>query len=178
MLLTMAVGSSSILAVAVSAPDSAPDIGVRATYVGLFTGFVYFVSMFTGSFCTGLIVRYGPIRVLQVTALFSILGLVAFTFASPPSHCPLCDTARHCLRPDQSSECTDSATGYAFRKPGIHVFDQAIRRYCWRCRCSTGCTACRNLVELENWNTCNRSARRGVDLDSAADARSIRQCKN
>ena len=83
MLLTMAVGSSSILAVAVSAPDSAPDIGVRATYVGLFTGFVYFVSMFTGSFCTGLIVRYGPIRVLQVTALFSILGLVAFTFASP-----------------------------------------------------------------------------------------------
>ena len=83
MLLTMAVGSSSILAVAVSAPDSAPDIGVRATYVGLFTGFVYFVSMFTGSFCTGLIARYGPIRVLQVTALFSILGLVAFTFASP-----------------------------------------------------------------------------------------------
>ncbi len=83
MLLTMAVGSSSILAVAVSAPDSAPDIGVRATYVGLFTGFVYFISMFTGSFCTGLIVRYGPIRVLQVTALFSILGLVAFTFASP-----------------------------------------------------------------------------------------------
>ena len=83
MLLTMAVGSSSILAVAVSAPDSATDIGVRATYVGLFTGFVYFVSMFTGSFCTGLIVKYGPIRVLQVTALSSILGLVVFTFASP-----------------------------------------------------------------------------------------------
>ena len=83
MLLTMAVGSSSILAVAVSAPDSAPDIGVPATYVGLFTGLVYFVSMFTGSFCTGLIVRYGPIRVLQATALFSILGMVVFTFASP-----------------------------------------------------------------------------------------------
>ena len=83
MMLTMAVGSSSILAVAVSAPDAAPDIGVSATYVGLFTGFVYFISMFTGSFCTVLIAKYGPIRVLQVTAICSSLGLVMFTFSTP-----------------------------------------------------------------------------------------------
>ena len=83
MMLTMAVGSSSILAVAVSAPDAAPDIGVSATYVGLFTGFVYFVSMFTGSFCIGLIAKYGPIRILQVTAICSSLGLVMFTFSTP-----------------------------------------------------------------------------------------------
>lgn len=79
----MAVGSSAILAVAVSAPDSAPEIGVRATYVGLFTGSVYFVAMFSGSFCTGFIIKYGPIRVLQFTSLFAIAGLVVFTFASP-----------------------------------------------------------------------------------------------
>ena len=83
MMLSMAVGSSAILAVAVSAPDSAPEIGVRATYVGLFTGFVYFVAMFSGSFCTGFIIKYGPVRVLQFTALFAIAGLVVFTFASP-----------------------------------------------------------------------------------------------
>ena len=83
MMLTMAVGSSSILAVAVSAPDSAPDIGWRATYVGLFTGSVYFVAMFSGSFCPGFIVKYGPVRVLQVTALFAIAGLTMFTFATP-----------------------------------------------------------------------------------------------
>ena len=83
MMLTMAVGSSSILAVAVSAPDAAPDIGVSATYVGLFTGFVYFISMFTGSFCIALIAKYGPIRVLQVTAICSSLGLVMFTFSTP-----------------------------------------------------------------------------------------------
>ena len=83
MMLTMAVGSSSILAVAVSAPDAAPDIGVSATYVGLFTGFVYFISMFTGSFCIGLIAKYGPIRILQVTAICSSLGLVMFTFSTP-----------------------------------------------------------------------------------------------
>ena len=61
MMFTMAVGSSAILAVAVSAPDSFPDIGVSDSYVGLFTGFVYFVSMFFGSFCTRFIARYGPI---------------------------------------------------------------------------------------------------------------------
>ena len=83
MMFTMAVGSSSILAVAVSAPDAAPDIGVSATYVGFFTGFVYFISMFAGSFCTGFIVKFGPIRILQVTAICSTLGLMAFTLATP-----------------------------------------------------------------------------------------------
>ncbi|MDE0309389.1 MAG: MFS transporter [Acidiferrobacterales bacterium] len=83
MMLTMAVGSSAILSVAVSAPDSAPEIGVRATHVGLFTGAVYFVAMFSGSFCPGFIVKYGPIRVLQATTLLSVLGLLVFTLASP-----------------------------------------------------------------------------------------------
>ena len=85
MMFTMAVGSSSILAVAVSAPDAAPDIGVSATYVGFFTGFVYFISMFAGSFCTGFIVKFGPIRILQVTAICSTLGLMTFTLATPTS---------------------------------------------------------------------------------------------
>ena len=83
MMLSMAVGSSAILAVAVSAPDSAPDIGVSAAYVGIFTGIVYFVSMFSGSFCAGFIVKYGPVRVLQFTGLCSIAGLSAFALSSP-----------------------------------------------------------------------------------------------
>ncbi len=83
MMFTMAVGSSAILAVAVSAPDSAPEIGVSDSYVGVFTGFVYFVSMFTGSICTGFIAKYGPIRVLQLTAVCSTLGLALFTLATP-----------------------------------------------------------------------------------------------
>lgn len=83
MMLTMAVGSSSILAVAVSAPDAAADIGISASYVGLFTGFVYFVAMFVGSFCTEFIVKYGPIRILQITAICSTLGLAVFTLATP-----------------------------------------------------------------------------------------------
>ncbi len=83
MMFTMAVGSSSILAVAVSAPDAASDIGVSASYVGIFSGFVYFISMFAGSFCTGFIVKFGPIRVLQATAICSTLGLLVFTIATP-----------------------------------------------------------------------------------------------
>ncbi len=83
MMLTMAVGSSSILAVAVIAPDAAPDIGVSASYVGLFTGFVYFIAMFVGSFCTVFITKYGPVRILQMTAICSALGLAIFTLATP-----------------------------------------------------------------------------------------------
>ncbi len=85
MMLTMAVGSAAILSVAVSAPDSAPEIGISAAYVGFFTGIVYFVAMFTGSFCAGFIVRYGPIRILQYTGLCAMAGLIAFTLASPPA---------------------------------------------------------------------------------------------
>lgn len=83
MTLTMAVGSSSILAVAVSAPSAALEIGVDASYVGMFTGFVYLVAMFTGSFSATYIARYGPIRTLQVTVIFAILGLISFVFATP-----------------------------------------------------------------------------------------------
>ena len=83
MMFTMAVGSSAILAVAVSAPDSFPDIGISDSYVGIFTGFVYFVSMFFGSFCTRFITRYGPIRILQISAIASTLGLSFFTLATP-----------------------------------------------------------------------------------------------
>ena len=83
MMLTMAVGSGSILAIAVVAPDAAKGVGIPATAVGLFTGTVYFVGMFTGSICTIYISRFGPVRVLQVTAIFAIVGLLAFMLSTP-----------------------------------------------------------------------------------------------
>ncbi len=83
MMLTMAVGSASILGVAVVAPDAAADVGLDPTSIGYFTGLVYFVGAFSGSISTIYIARFGSIRVLQATALFAISGLISFTFASP-----------------------------------------------------------------------------------------------
>ncbi len=83
MMLTMGVGSASILGIAVVAPDAAADVGIKATNVGMFVGLVYFVGAFSGSLSTTFISRFGPIRVLQATAVFAIAGLVIFTLASP-----------------------------------------------------------------------------------------------
>ncbi len=83
MMLTMAVGSAAILGVAVVAPDAAPDIGVRATEVGIFSGLVYFFAMFSGSYSTSFIARFGPVRVLQATAVLAVAGLASMTLASP-----------------------------------------------------------------------------------------------
>lgn len=85
MMLTMAVGSASILGVAVIAPDAAPDIGVRATDVGIFSGLVYFVAMFSGSFSPTLVARYGPVRTLQATAVLAFLGLLCIMLGTPLS---------------------------------------------------------------------------------------------
>jgi len=83
MLLTLAVVSACILAVAVVAPDAAPHIGISAIYVGYFTGLVYMVAAFSGSFSDVFVARYGPIRVLQATAVPGILGLVSFSIGTP-----------------------------------------------------------------------------------------------
>ena len=83
MLLTLAVVSACILAVAVVAPDAAEDIGLPATAVGYFTGTVYMVAAFAGSFSAFFISRFGPIRVLQITAILGICGLVSFVVGNP-----------------------------------------------------------------------------------------------
>ncbi len=83
MLLTLAVVSACILAVAVVAPDAAEDIGLPATAVGYFTGTVYMVAAFAGSFSAIFISRFGPIRVLQITAILGICGLVSFVVGNP-----------------------------------------------------------------------------------------------
>ncbi|MFQ5936437.1 MAG: MFS transporter [Acidiferrobacterales bacterium] len=83
MLAVLTMGSMANFTVAVIAPEAAPDIGVPATYIGLFTSIVYFVAMVSGTLTGTFIFRYGAIRVCQFTMLMAASGMAAITFASP-----------------------------------------------------------------------------------------------
>jgi len=83
MLAVLTVGSMANLGVAVMAPEAAPDIGVAATYIGVFTAIVYGFAMFSGTISGTFIRRYGAIRVTQFTSLFTAAGMAVFALASP-----------------------------------------------------------------------------------------------
>lgn len=83
MLAVLTMGSMANFTVAVIAPVAAPDIGVPATYIGVFTSVVYIFAMLTGTITGTFIIRYGPVRVCQLTLVFAAAGMLAITFASP-----------------------------------------------------------------------------------------------
>ncbi|MFQ6024473.1 MAG: MFS transporter, partial [Acidiferrobacterales bacterium] len=69
--------------VAVVAPEAAPDIGVAATYIGVFTSIVYIFAMLSGTVTGTFMFRYGAVRVCQFTMLAAAAGMVAIALASP-----------------------------------------------------------------------------------------------
>lgn len=83
MLAVLTMGSMANFTVAVVAPEAAPDIGVRATYIGMFTSIVYVLAMVSGTLTGAFIHRYGAIRVCQFTMLMAAAGMVSIAFASP-----------------------------------------------------------------------------------------------
>jgi MFS family permease len=83
MLAVLTMGSMANFTVAVIAPVAAPDIGVPATYIGLFTAIVYVIAMVSGTLPGVFISRYGAIRVCQFTMLMAAIGMAAISLASP-----------------------------------------------------------------------------------------------
>ncbi|MFQ5995995.1 MAG: MFS transporter, partial [Acidiferrobacterales bacterium] len=75
--------SMSNFTVAVVAPEAAPDIGVAATYIGVFTSIVYIFAMLSGTVTGTFMFRYGAVRVCQFTMLAAAAGMVAIALASP-----------------------------------------------------------------------------------------------
>lgn len=74
--------SLAATAVAVLAPVIAPDFGLSANLVGVFVGLVYATAM-TSALCSGtFIVRYGAIRVSQVSVLLCAAGLILLPLAT------------------------------------------------------------------------------------------------
>lgn len=83
MLAVLTMGSMASFTVAVIAPVAAPDIGVPATYIGIFTAVMYFFSMATGAVSGAFIRRYGGIRVCQFTMFAAAAGMAALAGAAP-----------------------------------------------------------------------------------------------
>ena len=83
MLAVLTMGSMANFTVAVVAPVAAPDIGVPATYIGMFTSIVYMLAMISGTLTGTFIHRYGAIRVCQFTMLMAATGMLSIALASP-----------------------------------------------------------------------------------------------
>ena len=83
MLAVLTIGSMAQFAVAVVAPEAAPDIGVDATYIGVFTTIVYVFAMLSGATTGAFVGRYGAIRVCQFTMLTAAAAMSVFALATP-----------------------------------------------------------------------------------------------
>lgn len=86
LLVTVAIqvmAALAMLTVPVLAPSAAADIGLSATYVGLFVGIVYFGAMLASLVGGTLVVRFGAIRVSQACLLFCTAGLATAMLATP-----------------------------------------------------------------------------------------------
>jgi MFS family permease len=76
MLATQILTSMSGTAAPVLAPAAAPELGVELYLVGVYVAIVYGTGALSSAFCTGLIPRFGALRVSQVCLLLCGVGLV------------------------------------------------------------------------------------------------------
>lgn len=82
---TLAVQSTvSMVAVTVPvlAPSAAPDIGISATSVGIYVSIMYIGSMLSSLWSGDFILRFGAIRVSQVSLALTGIGLIITAFGS------------------------------------------------------------------------------------------------
>lgn len=79
MLVQQALAYMSGLIMPVAAPAVAQDLGVNPALVGVFTGCIFFAGMFAQVSCGGFIVRYGALRMSQISLCLMAAGLLAIT---------------------------------------------------------------------------------------------------
>jgi len=84
MLVVQALVSLAAVTVPIFAPTAARDIGISATSVGFYVGLIYISSMLSSLWSGNFIVRYGAVRVSQVSLLFCGIGLALAAAASVP----------------------------------------------------------------------------------------------
>lgn len=67
--------STAIIAPSVIAPAAAADLGVAPQSVGLFVALSYTIAMVSGLAVSGLVTRFGPLRICQIAILLGAAGL-------------------------------------------------------------------------------------------------------
>lgn len=77
------LASMSMFGVSVVAPVAAPEIGVPATLVGVFTAVAYGAGLVAGLLAGAFADRYGAIRICQVTMGLALLGCAALAVSTP-----------------------------------------------------------------------------------------------
>lgn len=85
---TVAVQSMvSMVAVTIPvlAPSAAPDIGISATYAGIYVSLMYIGSMLSSLWSGNFIHRYGALRVSEICLALVGIGLICTSFASIPA---------------------------------------------------------------------------------------------
>ena len=73
----------SMLAVPVLATTAAADVGVSATYVGLFVAIISLAAMFSSVVGSAMVLRFGAIRLSQFCLLLCAMGLATTMLAAP-----------------------------------------------------------------------------------------------
>jgi len=74
-LATQAIVATAIIAPSVIAPAAAADLGVAPQSVGLIVALSYTLAMVSGLTVSGLVTRFGPLRICQVAVLLGAAGL-------------------------------------------------------------------------------------------------------
>ena len=83
MLVVLTISAGSSAAVAVLAPQLGPEAGLEPTAVGVFVAITSVIAGLTGVLSGGIILAWGPIRVLQAGVLAAGAGMLLVTSASP-----------------------------------------------------------------------------------------------
>src|SRR3546814_16085077 len=68
----------------VAAPAVAPDLGVNPALVGVFTGCIFFAGTISQLSCGGFIIRYGALRMSQISLCLMATGWLAITSGRLP----------------------------------------------------------------------------------------------
>ena len=79
MLAVLTTSSMAVTVVAVLAPEAAPEIGVDATRIGIYTAIVYVFATLSGAITGPMVDRFGAIRVCQVTMLLAALAMLSLS---------------------------------------------------------------------------------------------------
>ena len=84
MLVQQAFSYMSGLVMPVAAPAVAASLGLNPALVGVFTGCMFFASTISQFSCGGFIIRFGPLRMSQISLLLTTVALLAISLGSIP----------------------------------------------------------------------------------------------
>jgi len=83
--MVQAIVSMVAVTVPVLAPSAASDIGLSATYAGIYVSLMYIGSMVSSLWSGDFILRYGPLRISQVSLFLAGTGLILTALATIPA---------------------------------------------------------------------------------------------